>query len=143
MKNRIISSRAHRILRHCTNFHLIKDISLDTEVLIKDIHLIDGEELIGVYENSFDENASSILVSNLGIRVITPIAVDFVDYQFIDKVEIPAGVDKGELNRLFIRLKDGQTKTIFIGGGHAKFRDIYEFIHFLDRVKDDVGKETL
>lgn len=142
MKNRIIFSRAYRILRHSANFHPIKDASLEIVAQIKDIHLLDDEEFIGVYENSSGENASSILVSNLGIRVISPISVDFVDYRFIDKVEIPAGVDKVKLDHLFIHLKDGQTKTIFLSGGHEKFKDVYEFIHFLDRVKDDVSKKT-
>jgi hypothetical protein len=139
MRNSLVLSRAHRILKPLANFHEIEDSSIDINEVIDKVNLQEGEVLIGVYEN---RESDYVIVSNMGIRIMNLDSIDFIDYRSIDKVEIPSGMEKMTLDRTHIHLGEGRIIKLYITGGNDKFRDVFEFVRFLDRVTVDIAKRT-
>jgi|WetSurMetagenome_2_1015567.scaffolds.fasta_scaffold602144_2 hypothetical protein len=143
MKNRMVFSRTHRILNHLSNFHKFEESTSQMLSKLNEIHLQEEEIIIGFYENNSLKMDENIIVTNLGLHIFYPNEKEFISYQSIIEVEIPRDMEKTKLDHLIVHLNKGQVKTILISGGHDRFRDVYEFVRFIDRVKDDVKKEIL
>jgi hypothetical protein len=120
------------------NFRIVDDRTMKAVPFFQAIHLHDGEILIGLYDNLLGGNESEIVVTNLGLYINNSGEADFIEYRSIKEVEIPKDMEKTKLDYFIVRLSDGQSKKIPITGGHDRFKDVYEFIRFVERVKDDV-----
>ncbi len=140
MKNKMVFSKAHRILNHLSNFHKFEEATSQASSKLKEINLQEEETIIGFYENNPVEKESNVIVTNLGLHIFYPNEKEFISYRTIIKVEIPQDMKKTRLDHFIVHLNNGDAKTILISGGHDRFRDVYEFVRFIDRVKDDVKK---
>lgn len=134
-QQQVIRSRAHRILKRMTNY-----TSFDVDSAILDnlrterIELPTNDELLGIYTNAPDEFRALIIISTLGIRIFED-AWLFISYAEISDVSVPLSEEVGKLqaNTLLLELASGDTKTLLIKGGDAKFRDVWEFSRFMNR----------
>jgi hypothetical protein len=94
---------------------------------------------MGIYDNSIDKSRDVILVTDRGIHTFLQEVWSSFDYDQV--VEITTPTNKAA-EGLSIRLKSGELFWLPVRGGKGRFRDIFEFLRFLDRVVDDMHKHN-
>ena len=139
MKNSI-ASRIHRTLKHLTSYRDILEKSDSVLNYVDTIPLQEDDAIIGIYENFPGEPKESIALSNLGMYVFLNEKWEFIGYRHIDYTEVPS--TKQDSEKIIIHMLSGQTMDILIRGAQDKFRDVFEFLHFLDRVVNDVRSQS-
>ena len=92
------------------------------------------DPLIGVYENPSGTEPSVIAISEQALYWRASATVQRVDFSSLRAVHVPDSFEKTSLAELQLELRDGSRTTLHIDGGDGKFRDIYEFIRFFNRV---------
>jgi hypothetical protein len=125
-----VRSRVHRTLEHLSNY---REIALDDAKLLDGIPLEEGEECYGFYENPPDPDSEIIAVTNLGLHLKNKGVWLFWAYAEMESVG-PAP-RKEDAEALAIKLRRGGNVLIPVRGRQGRFRDVFEFIRFLDRVK--------
>lgn len=89
-----------------------------------------NQESIGFYENSAND---FVFITTDGLYLIDEHNCSFISFEAIEKVVLP-NEQKNEASTLEVRLKDGTSKSISIEHGNGRFRDVFEFVRFIDRV---------
>lgn len=133
-----VESRVIRILRPLTQYHKHSTESLNASNRSQKVDLQIGEVYLGVYENIPDSLEDSITVTSLGLHTYRGGEWEFLNYEHIESIRIPSR--KEEAAELEIHLYDGYTTRIPVRGGQGRFRDAFEFLRFLDRVRDDIRR---
>jgi hypothetical protein len=130
-----VEERARRILSYLPNFHKLENDQ--EEKSYYPLTLKQNEYLIGIYENNASEIIGNTIITNEGLHVFFTEKATFVAYKNITSIETPS--NKADEVLLHLRLIDGTTISVPIRGSHknGKFKDIFEFLRFLDRVIED------
>lgn len=92
--------------------------------------LLSDEELIGYYENEVTNN---VLVTTKGIHVVSKEGCLYTNYEDIAGAYLP-DVAKRDADLIELKLVDGRSMLVPIRHGNGKFRDVFEFVRFIDRV---------
>jgi hypothetical protein len=127
-----VKSRAHRCLK------LVDRFSWDEQDLFRwsaELPLGQHEEVIGAYRNPGGELPVVVVTScRLFLSSSSELAsVEFVDIESVELVES----DKDSAANLLLRLRTGDGVVVPFAGRDGKLRDVYSFMHFLDRLPTD------
>lgn len=139
MKNEFVFSRAHRTLRSLANYQPLSGREAAFTSFLSEIHFQKEEKAIGLYENTPGKKDESIVITNLGLHFLSTDRAEFISYEQIRAIE---PLETKNIDRLNLDLDDGRMIAIPIKGGEGRFRDIFEFLHFLDRVVNDIKGST-
>ncbi len=99
--------------------------------------LMEGEVYIGVYENDDGGSQGNIFVTNRGLLIRSNESDKHVLFSDIADVRSPS--DKQDDYTIQLVLSNGVEIPLEIRGTRGRFRDVFEFTRFLDRVVSDVG----
>lgn len=126
---------AHRILRRLGSFH--SDIEkLEIEQQVRQI-VRQEDTLIGVYENVNTKDSQYIVIGLLGLYILFERQWRFIKYSDIKSLEVPG--QKTAATGLLLTLLSGEEVWLSIDGGNERFRDVFEFLRFLNRVSSLVS----
>lgn len=100
--------------------------------------LLPGESIIGVYENDSTLKNHYVLVTDRGMLVRFKEVERHILFDEIECVIAPS--EKQNDNMIKLVLSDGIEASFEITGAQGRFRDVFEFVRFLDRVLSDVGR---
>jgi len=127
----VVYSLSRRILEKLSYYYPIQD-STQYEFLLAEIPVLqEGEMPLGVYANQPGQCTENIVITNLGLHLLVDKIPAYVDYSQIKNIETPNTKDA---DHLVIHLVDGRIVKLHIRGKHDRFRDVFEFLRFLDRV---------
>ncbi len=93
-------------------------------------------DVLGVYQNPDGVPVSRIVVTSRGLYLIGEQGERFLAFDDIANVAGPA--QKVQAGDLELSLKSGESIDLPIRGGDQQFRDVFEFLRFLDRVIADL-----
>ena len=127
-----VKSRAHRILRNLRSY---SSSAKDLEAFASRIVPATGRELVGVYFNPPSAAVQAVLISSDALHLIADDEVTAVPFAAIQRIEGPP--EKTHASAVSIQLKDGTSRIVPILGGDDRFRDVFPFMTFLDRVVAD------
>jgi hypothetical protein len=135
-----IKSRIHRTIKDFDNY---SEISTSNSVLLLDgLELNENETPYGVYENVRGVKDGRIVITNLGLHLFSKNHWSFVNYTEIESVSIDLkGSEKQNSEFLRVKLKIKTELLIPVKGNQGKFRDIFQFSRFLNRVIGDIKSE--
>ena len=125
-----IASRAHRALRGLPRFQFASSVSLEISGIDSDDNT--HGEIIGVYENPSGVEPSHIVIADSAIGCVEASEFHWIQYDHIVRIEGPK--EKLAADRIDVVLRSGETVQLRIAGGEGKFRDVFNFVRFLDRV---------
>lgn len=128
-----IKARARKILNPMGNYHSLEGQPVP-DYLPNDL-LAHNEECIGVYENS---EGNYVLITDFGLSVISGTVHASAPFKDIEEVIIP-NKDKLNVEQVQLRMIGNKSILVPIKHGNGKFKDVYEFIRFIDRVLDEKG----
>ena len=123
--------RAHRTLRGYARYHHCVDETDHCAQYAKRV----TEPLIGVYENPQEAGAPTIAITEDALYVLE--AGDPERIAFDDITSTQAPPEKADASEIRVALVDGSFRVLRICGGEGQFRDLYDFLRFLDRVLAD------
>jgi hypothetical protein len=138
--NKSVISRAHRTLKHLTQYKsLVGETLYDLPEDLRSVPLVDqdNEHLIGLYENYPGHPDDNIVITNLGLYLYHNNSWTITRYSDIVRISPPE--DK-QSKTMLIYTGEGVQK-LYVRGGSGKFSDVFEFMHFLQRVTDAVVEE--
>lgn len=127
-----VSVRAKRILSPMSSYR--EESVLDSDQL-SFIELVSDEVCIGVYENSFGDLSDCVFITNKGLHILKSNCRKFVSYLEIVGIQTPA--DKVGGTCICLMISGGDEVVIEIKNGNGRFKDVFEFLRFLDRVIED------
>jgi hypothetical protein len=131
-----VLSRAHRAFRDTTRFHFLGNepgAAAQYEELVRS-----GEALrdaIGIYKNPDKVEPEAILVAEAGLILIRPGSVQRIEFADIESIQSPSAED--ESPDISVRLRSGIVVRLRVAGKDGRFRDVFNFVRFLDRVLED------
>ena len=131
-----VKTRVKRILEPLVNFRTIEDGSLPVFPSLPVPAFKEGEDCYGVYENPSAEADEPVVVTNLGLHLRREQKWEFIDYRQIKEVDIIS--PKETVDELLVRLTNQESVLLPIRGGKGRFRDAFEFMRFINRVKSDL-----
>lgn len=126
------SSRLHRAMRGVDRFQNRMD-SAELEGIGVSALLDDGEQLLGVYRNRDPGNFVAVTTRALIFPaggVLTRIVYDDMTSSLIED-------EKSNASGIRIELRGGKVARVTIDGGEGRFRDVFSFGRFVDRVIGD------
>ena len=130
-------SRAHRSFRGLSRFEFARQDSsriADFDDVI-DAHGID--QIIGIYVDPETAGRSAIVVSEDGLLIVDRPTSKWVRFDEIaSTVSQPMEEMSSEIRLI---LQDGSVAVLSVTGRNGRFRDVFAFIRFLDRVLDDIA----
>jgi hypothetical protein len=138
MKSKLLIARAHRNLRHVTNFREVITNPPDFSDWAMQHPLDYGETLIGVYENVPGSAQAGILITTRGLTVLQGRKENFIAYHLIKQVELPKDVAEENLDHILVHLAGSRPIAVPIQGGQGKRKDAPAFAHFLTQIIEDV-----
>lgn len=124
-----VSVRANRILRPMKSY---RDVSNIDSAQLSLINFGPGEVCIGMYENSLGD---CVFITNKGLHILVSDSKRFISYADIVGIQPP--FDKKEDTSIFLILANGEKALVEIRNGSGRFKDVFEFSRFLDRVIED------
>ena len=128
-----VGERAHRILNHLKSYRTTEEgLSQRLAMEIGELQLQPGESIIGIYDNRPGSQDERIVVTTVGLHVSLDGKWRSIVYADVERNELPR--EKLLADTITIVLKSGGVLTVPVRGGDEKFRDVFEFVHFLDRV---------
>jgi hypothetical protein len=130
-----VKSRASRILRRLASYSDLTRGSPVVPLWLREIPLQEGEHCLGIYENAPGGAADSVLVTNLGLHVCCGSRREYVAFDEIESVTTHQA--KTEVTELEVHRRDGRVTQVPVSGGHDRLRDAWEFVRFLNRVRED------
>jgi hypothetical protein len=138
-----VKSKAKRVFRTFENYTSISQVN---DVLAAEVAALSQrreEEFIGVYENKRGEMEETILISTLGLYLYSNEEWLFIDYDQINHIKAPNIKAKYIADSLDICITSGRIIKLPVKGGHGSYRDVWEFLRFLDRVSEVRKKNDL
>lgn len=138
MRKESIVSRAHRTLRRLNLYRdYVGKKDKDLPNYLPVVPLQPDEALIGVYENYPGQAKESILITDLGLYILTDSDWLRIQYEQIKRIEV-LGADKHQAEELYVFWDESKTK-LAIRGRRDRFSDLFEFLHFLVRVSPNIS----
>jgi hypothetical protein len=95
-------------------------------------------DLVGYYENAPSSQADIVVIGIDGVAICQQKTWQVLDYREIVRVESPN--PNGGQDAVRIRTRGGFF-ILPITGGVGRFRDVFAFVRFLERVRTDINKE--
>jgi hypothetical protein len=146
--NESIRSRAHRTLRRLKNFRSGDQADIPDAVRAQ---FLPSEELLGVYVNAPVEPTANLVFTTRGVYHFAGDSWLCLAYADTASVDIVRGENFRKLlaDALVFRDKAGKARQLTVSGGQVRdvaggdlrFADIYEVLHFLQRVLTRVKYE--
>jgi hypothetical protein len=133
MRNTALLSRSRRTLVHLGAYQEIYGEREAMPTYLREVSLQDNEIPIGVYQNHRGTPRESILISNIGLHFNREGGWQFLSYKEMQFIEPLA--DKENAQELAIHAGNAVVK-LPVRGSKGKFRDIFEFLHFLLRAME-------
>lgn len=96
----------------------------------------EGETCIGVYENDDKNSEDCIIITDRGLLILS--SAPGMHILFADIADVRSPSKRHDDYTLWLILTDGAEFPLEIRGTQGAFRDVYEFVRFLDRVVGDV-----
>ncbi len=96
-------------------------------------------QILGIYDN---EPGNRIFVGHHGIVTQEILGSSFIRYTDIMNTSVP-GDNKLTADHILVTLKDGTQEALWIKQGNGKFRDVWEFYRFLNRVVEDLRSRSV
>jgi len=106
-----------------------------SKIALGEIDLEENEKLIGVYRNPGSSD-TNIAVTELGLRAKEADGWSFIRFDDIEEATAHPP-DKHEADSILLLLRSGEEVAVPVKGKNGRFRDVFEFLRFLDRVKED------
>jgi hypothetical protein len=100
--------------------------------------IADSGNMVGVYRNRDDEQSGEILVTENGLFVNSSPMSYWVRFSEIASIQAPSA--ESESAEIQIMVKSGTVYHLRISGRDGRFRDVFNFVRFLDRVLEDINK---
>lgn len=126
--------RAHRILSNMNRFKYVESEYL--KALFERNNLALLEENIGFYENHDGSIEEGILISDKEISILSTSKTQTFFYDEIDMI-LPLD-NKEDMKKIVIVLNSGDKVFVPVYGENGRFKDIFEFSRFLNRVYEDI-----
>jgi len=130
-----VYSRAHRALRDTPRFEFADDKAPNFVGYRQRVESKALGEVIGWYKNPEPVQPEAILVAERGLLSIGRGIDQCINFSDIRSVAGP-GADTNSSN-ISIVLKSGIAVLLPIAGRDGKYRDVFSFIRFLNRVTED------
>mgnify|MGYP001377391548 CR=1 FL=1 len=134
-----VKSRIHRTIKDFENYREIT--AENAGELLDDLVLANDEICYGIYENKLRERNEQVAITNNGLHLFRNGSWILVKYADIEEVKFDA--DKSEADALILLLKQDKRLELPVRGRKGKFRDVFEFSRFLNRVISDVNKKNV
>lgn len=131
--------RANRILSGMKRFKFAD--REDLKILFENNNLIIKEGDIGFYENSENSIEEGVIVSDSGLTILSSSKEKNFSYNEIDVI-LPLD-NKETTKEIVVILNSCEKVLIPVYGKDGRFRDIFEFSRFLNRVFEDYKKSVL
>lgn len=131
-----VFSRAHRALRDAPRFQFTSKDSDIPEPYREQMRVNEPlGDLVGLYRNPDAEQPEAILVTEEGLLAMRPGASQWVRFSELESILSPSA--DSESNDISLRLRSGIVVGLRIAGRDGRFRDVFSFVRFLDRVLED------
>lgn len=130
-----VRSRAHRTLKSLNHYEDFSEKEPSSKIPLDEINLDENEEIIGVYRNPGSSD-TNIAVTELGLRAKQANGWSFIRFDDIEEATAHPP-DKHEADSILLLLRSGEEVAVPVTGKNGRFRDVFEFLRFLDRVKED------
>jgi len=124
---------AHRILKPLSSYYAFDEGSNGALSHLERLPLQQGEVPLGIYKNTPENFRDAILVTDLGLHRQQGDGWLFVGYEQIDFIDPPG--DKLTADGLSVHLLTHDILWLPVRGGHDRFRDVFEFLRFLERAR--------
>lgn len=92
-------------------------------------------EIVGVYINPPAEVPNAIVVTENGLLVVRSGARQWIKFSELRSIQA-SGAENGD-PEILLTLKSGIVVGIRVAGADDRFRDVFSFVRFLDRVIED------
>ncbi len=125
--------RANRILKPMESYRGSNEIAAS---VINSLELKGNEECIGVYENIVGDLSDCIFITNIGLRFKSSGKKELIPFTKIKNILPPS--NKTTDTTITIMLDSDNFTSIEIRNGRGRFKDVFEFVRFLDRVLKDI-----
>lgn len=132
-----VKSRLHRTIKNFENYHELNDEN--SKLLLENLDLLEDEVCYGVYENTPEKKEERIAITNKGLCIWRK--NEWVRIYYLDIKEIRMEENKQTIDSLTLILLNDVTFQLPIKGHKGKFKDIFNFTRFLDRVISDLKKQ--
>lgn len=131
-----VESRAHRALRDISRFQFAgkEHSAVDQYKTWLNSVSLPGD-LIGVYENPQNIEPKAVFVTNRGLLMIGNRPAQCVEFSELESVHGPQ--NKDDDFDIVLTLRSGTKIHLTIAGTEGRFRDIFSFVRFLNRVLED------
>jgi hypothetical protein len=136
-----VYSRAHRAFRHTPRFKLAPvgdDELANYRARIKSNAF---EDLVGYYRNPEPASLEAVVITERGLLTIRPGLHQWIEFSDIKSIVGPRA-DTGS-SEISLVLLSGIVVRFAIEGREGKYRDVFSFVRFLDRVIEDRGRLRL
>lgn len=129
-----IQSRVHRCLRHLERLSRTQE-GLGSLPASLHLRLEEGERSLAVYRNPGDDPAL-VIITTSGIYLSNTGSLANIDYDDIESFEL---LEKDKENAATLRffLVDGRWMDMPFAGRDGRFRDVFSFHRFFQRVLSD------
>ena len=129
-----VQSRAHRTLRRMKNFVALSARD-NVEWLNSLPALVSDEHLIGAYQNQAGTAAGVVVITTRRLFVEQYGSWSSINYSDISDIVLPD--EKTSAHQLLVRDMSGKQTEIPVSGDRGRFRDVFGFSRFLQRVRSD------
>lgn len=130
-----VRSRAHRALKSLNHYEDLSEKGPPSEIALDEINLNENEKLIGIYRN-LGSSDTNIVVTELGLHTKQADEWSFIRFNDIEEATAHPP-DKHEADSILLLLRSGAEVAVPVTGKNGRFRDVFEFLRFLDRVRKD------
>ncbi|MFL6603188.1 MAG: hypothetical protein ACJ8R9_17925 [Steroidobacteraceae bacterium] len=131
-----VFSRAHRALRDASRFQFASTESDITERYREQIRVYAPlGQIVGLYKNPDAVQPEGILVTENGLLAIRPGSSQWITFAELESVRGPNA--ESESSDILLTLHSGIVVGLRVAGRDDRFRDVFGFARFLDRVLGD------
>jgi hypothetical protein len=136
MVNISVASRAHRAFRDTARFHFVRNEPFAANTY-EELFAARAEmgEPIGVYKNPDKVDPEAILICEWGLILIRSSSVQNISFSDIQSTRNPSAT--GDNADISIVLQSKIVVRLRVAGTDGRFRDVFSFVRFLDRVLED------
>ena len=130
-----VHSRAHRAFRDTPRFKFARDGGNELVNYRERIDLNAVGELVGCYRNPEPAQMEAVVITERGLLTIRPGLHQWIEFSDIRSVAAPsADTDSSEISLVLL---SGMAVRFAIEGRDGKYRDVFSFVRFLDRIVED------
>lgn len=136
----LLRSRIHRILLPMASFQPISNVDSPSYDHLQSLR--QGEILLGIYYNAPAELEGAVWITTRGLYVLRGDQREVADYSEMIDVRVPdmPRDQKLSVDTLLVSTRTAEI-TVPIKGGEGRFRDVWQFLRFLLRVRDDFQEQ--